>query len=65
MKKYVKDHAFKGRFYGGDLVREVDTDRVFVFSNKETQACNYNPAFERVIEIKPEQDDATDHQEIA
>jgi len=52
MKKYIKDQSFDGVFSGGDLIREVDTDRVFIFDDKEHRACNFNSTFERVIEDK-------------
>ena len=46
--KYIKDKNFDGLFKSGDLVREVGTDRVFIFNN-ECSACNYNSTFERVL----------------
>lgn len=50
-KQYVKDIKFEGIFEQGDLVREVDTDRVFPYDHKETRACNFNSTFERVFEV--------------
>ena len=51
MKNLIKDKTFTGKFQLGDLVREVGTDKVFIFT-KNDSGCNFNSTFERVINGK-------------
>jgi hypothetical protein len=48
-EKYIKDQSFTGKFFDGDLVREVDTDRIFIFNDKKDRGCDFNSTFERII----------------
>lgn len=50
MKHYIKDTNFESAFSDGDLVREVDTNRVFTYDHN-LRACNYNSTFERMFEV--------------
>lgn len=49
MPDYKLDETFDGSFDDGDLVWEVDTDRVFTYDHKTSIGCNYNSSFKRVI----------------
>lgn len=50
-QRYIKDESFTGRFKEGDLVREVDTDRVFTY-DEHCGGCDYNSTYERVIDLE-------------
>lgn len=49
-QRFIKDETFTGHFEYDDLVREVGTERVFLYG-EFTGGCNHNPKFERVIDL--------------